>query len=133
MEGDKTIELRRVRPKVVPGSWALIYASSPQMCLVGAVELGEILEASPRALWKHVRCEAGISKADFDKYFVGAKAAYGIRIKRTVSLRFPIGLAALRHDSPNFRPPQSYAYLRSNDPSLKPLTQQLKLLQKKAA
>lgn len=133
MAGSKTIELRRVRPKVVPGSWALIYASSPEMRLLGAVELGEIVEGNPQTIWPKVRRDAGVTKAIYDGYYTGATTAYGIRIKQAVPLRLPIDLATLRTDSPSFRPPQSYAYLKSDNPAHLPLTLQLSRLVKSAA
>ena len=133
MAGTKTIELRRVRPKVGPGSWALIYASSPEMCLVGAIEISDVIEGSPRSLWPKVRSGAGVSKATYDEYFLGAKLAFGLLIKQAIRLEKPLSLSSIRGSVPGFRPPQSYAYLRSHDESASHLTTQLQALQSMAA
>jgi len=74
-----------------------------------------------------------LSKVAYDKYYAGAATAYGIQIQQGVELRLPICLATIRNDSPNFRPPQSYAYLRPGDPTLEPLAKQLAHLQKRSA
>src|SRR5258708_10947703 len=52
--GSKTVELRRVCPKVSIGDLALVYVSSPAMELRGSFEVGKILTGSPTALWKKV-------------------------------------------------------------------------------
>src|ERR1039458_7312914 len=52
--GSKTVELRRVCPKVSVGDLALVYVSSPAMELRGSFEVGKILTASPSALWRKV-------------------------------------------------------------------------------
>jgi len=44
--GSKTVELRRVCPKVSAGDLALVYVSSPAMELRGSFEVGKILTAS---------------------------------------------------------------------------------------
>lgn len=51
--GNKTVELRRVCPRVSPGDMALVYVSSVKE-LKGTFEIGKIISASPTELWKKV-------------------------------------------------------------------------------
>lgn len=112
--GTKTIELRRVRPRVGNGDLVMVYVSSPRCTLEGAFEVEEVIEASPATLWRKFSCETGISRAEFDAYYVGRDIGYGIRIKKAWKLA-PISLALLR--ASKLRPPQSYQYVRKDHPA----------------
>lgn len=104
----KGVELRRVRPRVSAGDLILVYVTSPRCALEGAFEVERVLEARPSALWQSVRRTAGITKTEFDDYYRGSKAAYGIVVRRVWKLA-PVSLAALRRA--RIRPPQSYHYI----------------------
>lgn len=101
--GDKTVELRRRRPRLDPGSWVLIYASSPVKAVVGWFEVGAVVEADPATLWHRLRRTAGVTRTEFDDYFSGRPVGYGIEIAE-VGRTNPI--------HPGIRPPQSWQYLR---------------------
>lgn len=116
--GSKTVELRRVCPKVGAGDLALVYVSSPAMELRGSFEVGEIITASPSVLWSKVGKKSGITRAEFFAYFQGKKQAHALVIKRTWKLDVPICLKALRQRRGGFRPPQNFHYLNRNKSSL---------------
>ncbi len=117
--GSKTVELRRVCPKVSAGDLALIYVSSPARELRGSFEVAKILTASPSALWKKVGSKSGVTRAEFFAYFKGKKQAHALVIKRAWPLPAPVCLSTLRKAKGGFRPPQNFHYLRrSNSPLL---------------
>ena len=113
--GTKTIELRRVCPKVSPGDLALVYVSSPRMALVGGFEVAGIVSADPLTLCKKWQAQSGVEEATFLHYFQGAATAYGILIGRTWMLQAAIELIALRRTKGGFHPPQSYRYVGSEE------------------
>jgi predicted transcriptional regulator len=69
--GTKTVELRRVKPRVVAGDLALLYVSSPTRQLQGAFEISKILSAPPASLWKEIGIKSGLTRKEFFKYFEG--------------------------------------------------------------
>ena len=112
--GAKTIELRRVKPRVGCGDLVMVYVSSPRCSLEGAFEVAEVIELSPAALWRKYSRETGIARESFNSYFEGCEIAYGIRIKKAWKLT-PVSLARLR--ASKLRPPQSYQYVRKDHPA----------------
>jgi len=116
--GSKTVELRRVCPKVSVGDLALVYVSSPAMELRGSFEVGKILTVSPTSLWKKVGEKSGVTRAEFFAYFKGKKQAHALVIKRAWPLPTPVGLKTLRRSNGGFRPPQNFHYLNRNNSSL---------------
>ncbi len=114
-DGSKTVELRRVRPRLTSGDLVLVYASAPVKALLGAFEVAKVVEAPPAQLWTQVQEKAGLTHDQFDQYFDGAKQGYGIFLKRKWSLAEPVALDVLRKRQTNFRPPQSYHYLTQGE------------------
>lgn len=108
-EGRKTVELRRVPPRVGPGDLVFVYVTSPRCLLEGAFEVSRVLHGSPGGLWKAVREHCGLAKAEYRTYFSAARRAYGIVIRRSWRLDSPVDMAFLR--AQDIRPPQGYRYL----------------------
>lgn len=113
--GDKTMELRRTRPKVGSGDWVLVYVSSPRRELVGAFEVSGLTEATPHMLWHKAKGEAAVTRDQFTDYFADASRAFGIGVARAATFTVPITLQQLRTYLPGFHPPQSYRYLADTD------------------
>jgi predicted transcriptional regulator len=113
--GTKTIELRRVCPKVGPGDLVLVYVSSPRMALVGGFEVVGIVSGDPLTLGKKWLSKSGVEKETFLHYFRGAATAYGILIGRTWQFESATELKALRRRKGGFHPPQSYRYVGSEE------------------
>jgi predicted transcriptional regulator len=53
-EGSKTVELRRVRPRLREDDIVIVYASCPEKALVGWFEVEDIIEEHPNKLWNKV-------------------------------------------------------------------------------
>ena len=109
--GQKKVELRRVKPRVSSGDTVLVYVTSPTKALLGAFEVDKVVESSPNRLWSKVANIAGISKEEFIDYYEGTEKAYGIFIKKSWHLETPLALSNLKTKWENFHPPQSYRYV----------------------
>jgi predicted transcriptional regulator len=109
--GSKKAELRRVKPKLSKADTVLVYVSSPVKALVGGFEVDEVIEGSPDEIWCQVEKVAGVSKDEFQKYFVGTNKAFAIMINKAWSLGAPLSLLELKEKWLNFHPPQSYRYI----------------------
>lgn len=103
LRGDKTLELRRKRPRLQPGTRVLIYATAPVKAVVGWFEVGEIHDATPDRLWRRAAGCGGVTRDEFDAYFAGCTLAFAIEVARTGRVE-PI--------PPGIRPPQSWRHLR---------------------
>lgn len=77
--GDKLFEYRRRMPKR-PISQIVIYETAPMSRVVGTVDVCGVLEAEPGELYERTSYGAGISRADYDEYFRGAKKAYAFEL-----------------------------------------------------
>jgi predicted transcriptional regulator len=109
--GTKTVELRRVRPRVSAGDLVFVYVSSPIKELQGAFEVGRVITAAPSVLWKRLGKNAGVTHAEFRDYFSGKDLTHAIVIKRFWKLPVPLSLPELRQRTGGFRPPQSFRYI----------------------
>ncbi|WP_414586274.1 ASCH domain-containing protein [Scytonema sp. PCC 10023] len=117
-EGNKKVELRRVRTRLDNGDLVLVYASSPQKALIGSFEVDSILEIPIQKfpedlnkIWNKVSEKAEISRQEFDIYYAGASLCVCIFFKNVELLPNPVNLTRLREEFSDFRPPQSYHYL----------------------
>jgi len=108
--GTKTVELRRTRPRLTGGSLAFVYVSGASKRLIGSFRVAEVIESSPLALWRSLRQQTAISRAEFDSYFEGTQNAFGIQIASVHLLPSPVHLTCLRNNWPGFHPPQTYRY-----------------------
>lgn len=111
LSGEKRVELRRRKPRSLPGDWVAIYETSPTKALVAIAQVIEVRVMSPHCLWRSVNSIAGVNKREFDDYFMGANQAVGIVIQTPLKLSKPIQLDDLRKTWDRFNPPQGYLYL----------------------
>lgn len=111
LSGDKTVELRRVAPTIAPGALVILYASSPQMQVVGTGRIAGLEKASPTALWGRHGAECGLSRSEYRAYFAGVGQAVAIVLEDVQRLPEPVSLAKLRERWAGFRPPQSWRYI----------------------
>jgi predicted transcriptional regulator len=109
--GIKTVELRRVRPRLKRGDLVLVYVSSPIKALMGAFEVASVTGGCPSQIWRKFNGKSGLTKSEFDNYYEGAKQAFAVVLKRLWKFEKPIKLKQLRRNRTGFRPPQSYHYL----------------------
>ncbi|MEV6594942.1 ASCH domain-containing protein [Streptomyces acidicola] len=110
LNGEKTVELRRQRVAVPPGTPVIIYATSPVMALTGTARLAHVETAAPGQVWRRHRTACGISKAEYTAYMDGAAQASALLLDSPRPLTQAVSLAHLRHAGA-FHPPQSYRYL----------------------
>lgn len=103
----KLFEFRKQKFKNVP-SEILIYASAPVKRIVGIIQVRDIIEDTPIALWSRCRQYAGIKEKAFFEYFKGKNKGIAIEIKDYIKFEIPIDPYKVNSD---FTPPQSYAYL----------------------
>ena len=115
-EHTKTVELRRVRPKLLEkGDLVLLYVSSPVQALAGAFKVDKIIEKPLKDLWRIVRKKSGITRQEFDNYYDGVSVGVGIffKVQDVQQLDEPITLDILKAQS--FHPPQGFRYCRASD------------------
>ncbi|MFJ9377565.1 ASCH domain-containing protein [Streptomyces sp. NPDC101455] len=110
LDGRKSVELRRQRVAVPPGTQVILYATSPVMALVGTARVARVDTASPAEVWERHRSKTGISRAEYDTYMDGAAQASALVLEAPERLEEPVPLAHLRAGG-TFHPPQSYRYI----------------------
>ena len=111
----KTVELRRVRPRLLnEGDRVVVYVSSPEKAVVGSFKVDNIVEKPITELWEEVEEIAGISHEDFYDYYQGVKLGVGIFLKDIHRFSQPVELHRLRNKLPNLKPPQSFRYLTAS-------------------
>jgi predicted transcriptional regulator len=113
--GTKTVELRRMRPRLKNGDMVFVYVSSPVKALGGAFEVAEMLSGSPSSIWRQFGSETGLSRQEFDDYCSGKSVVYGIKVRRCWRLADPIMLANLKKRRNGFHPPQGYHYISEQE------------------
>lgn len=116
--GEKTVELRRVRPKVSSGDTVLVYVSSPTKALIGGFEVDKVIESNPAGLWEQVNKNACLTEDEFCSYYAGTNKAFGIFIKQSWHFDTPLALSNLKEKWTNFHPPQSYRYISTHEADL---------------
>jgi predicted transcriptional regulator len=114
-EGMKTVELRRVKPRLSKGDIVLVYVTSPKMELTGAFEVSGVIKSPPKDLWPKVADCACIDKDSYDRYFSGANHGYGIKISYSWKFKKPLSLSSLRQEIEGFNPPQGYKYYSASE------------------
>lgn len=85
------------------------------MALVAGFRVARVVRAPLQLLWQFVREDAGVSRSEFDAYFVGLRSGVGIWITDVVEFCEPVPLADLRAIWRGFHPPQGFRYLESAD------------------
>jgi predicted transcriptional regulator len=112
LAGSKTVELRRTRPNVEVGSLVIFYSSSPTRAIVGWASLAGMVEGTPDQLWDDHGERTAIAEDEYDLYFAGANAAYGLELEDVVQALKPVPLETIR--SLGIEPPQSWRYVHSD-------------------
>ena len=115
LDGKKSVELRRVRPKAEAGTSVLIYASSPVRALVGTCVVEAIGAERPAVIWEMFGERTGLDEAAFHGYFSRCERAVAISVGRPRRLAEPVTIDVLRRRLPGFRPPQSFRYFSDSE------------------
>ncbi|RLF25068.1 MAG: DNA-binding protein [Thermoprotei archaeon] len=120
LKGTKKFELRRGHIRILPRTRIILYSSHPVKAIVGEFRAGRVFVGSLGAIWNHLRRieDSGISELDWP-YVKGSRIITAIEVVAPLRYKTPLTLNLIRSYIPNFRPPQSYKWLRKNDPLLK--------------
>lgn len=113
--GKKTVELRRVKPRVQAGDLVVIYASGATRGMVGAFEVQGVMAAAPNSIWRKHNGGSGLTKREFDAYFHEVAIGYAIHIGKVWQIQEPVPLNTLRKRRAGFRPPQGYHYWKLDE------------------
>lgn len=115
LQGTKTVELRRMRPRLHEGDIVLIYAPRPIMALVGGFVVKSVIRTKPDILWRLVGSASGLTRSEFVQYYSGASEGFGICIDQAWRLGTPVSLVRLKRSWSHFSPPQCFRYLRPDE------------------
>lgn len=115
IDGSKSVELRRQRVDVAPGTQVVLYSSAPVMAVTATGQIQEVDVDTPERLWKRHERHLGLTPGEFEEYLVGVSRASALLLRDIVALAEPISLTSLR-TAGRFHPPQSYRFLAEGDP-----------------
>lgn len=110
LEGTKTVELRRTRPRIELGQPVAIYGTSPVSAVVATCRITRVESGPPGGLKARVMPRAALSSAEFDEYFDGARCAVAIHLADVAPLERAVTLADLRLRRTGYHPPQSWHF-----------------------
>ncbi len=110
LDGTKTVEVRRVMPRITVPTLALLYASGSTRALVGTCVVRSVARYPADELWQLHGANTALSRAEFNTYLQGRDCGVALLLDHPDPLTAPIPLHTLRQTH-GFRPPQSLAYV----------------------
>jgi len=111
MDGKKKIEFRKINiPTHI--KHVVIYATAPQMKIIGTFEVENITKASPKFLWKKFSKIGCVKKEFLFKYYDNHKIGVAIHIGKIKGVRKPLPLSKIKK---GFNAPQSFRYLENEE------------------
>jgi predicted transcriptional regulator len=110
-DGEKTVELRRRRLKIDPGTKVWIYATAPVAAIKGHASLIRIESAPPSLMWKTWGKRTGLSNAEFNSYFEDCNIAHALLLDKVMLMERALPLTRIRELIHGFQPPQFYFHL----------------------
>ena len=125
MAGRKTVEVRRRRVSAPAGTTVILYATAPVKAVVATARLSDSFASSPDAAWSRFSAALGLARHELDAYLQGTDG-FLLLLDDVLPLEEPLSLEALRREY-HFRPPQSYRFVKHEDPD------ELQLLPNRAA
>ena len=111
LSGVKTVELRRIGPRISAPTRALIYATTPLKALLGTCIVESVITDRLAVLWKAYGSRTGLRHAEFRDYFEGLEVGSALALSGVGRFGRRIPLADLRASRRMERPPQSYSYV----------------------
>jgi predicted transcriptional regulator len=115
LDGKKTVELRRRRLRVGNGTRVWIYSKTPAACIEAMAYVESIHEGNPDTLWGDFGDAAGISRAEFDRYFAGCSRGWALTLTRVRALTPALNLNVMRSEFAGFHPPQFFKRLSQEE------------------
>lgn len=116
--GKKTVELRRRRLHVEPGTRVWVYSKLPRGHVELVATVDQVLAASPTTIWRAYGSRSAVSWSEFQSYFRNASTGYAILFRQVLPLQRAIRLDTIRRISSNFHPPQFFKRLPATCPEL---------------
>lgn len=110
LSGEKRVEFRR-RSTAKTITHIVVYATQPVGAVVGVLEVEDLAQGTPRALWRTFSNVGGIKRADFFAYFSGSTTGVAYVVGKAWSCVEARELGKL--GLPKV-PPQAVQYLNSN-------------------
>lgn len=110
LAGTKTVEVRRLMPRITVPTLALLYASGSVRALVGTCLVRSVARYPADELWHLYGTDTALSRVEFDAYLQGRDCGVALLLERSQPLAAQIPLHTLRQ-AHGFRPPQSFAYV----------------------
>ncbi len=101
----KTVELRRVMPRITIPTLALLYATGPERSLVGTCIVHSVARLPSDELWRRHGTKTALFRPEFDAFLSGRDEGVALFLEQPDRLPAPIPLQALRR-ADNFRAPQ---------------------------
>lgn len=112
--GTKTVELRKRKPNVEVGSKVVIYSTIPECEIVRFATISGFEVCRPSQLWSKVSATCGVTRSEFNSYYLNAEISVGIRLKDPIRFEDAFALSNLRTLWPGFHPPQQFQYLQES-------------------
>ncbi len=122
--GVKTVEIRRRRPTVSPGTRIWVYETLPKGQVAGFIVVASVHIGSCRELWNRFGHGMAITRKYLEVYLGGA--SYGCAIVFSVVRRInpSVTLAEMRQRIKGFQPPQFFRHIGPESEELAILLQQ---------
>ena len=111
LSGNKTIELRRVEPRIAVPTRALIYASTPTRSLIGQCVVHKVLRLPLATLWQRFGTHTALTHREYRDYFTGTDTGVALLLSNPARLPTQVPLLKLQQSVDRFRAPQSFAYV----------------------
>src|SRR5438270_756089 len=112
--GEKTIELRRRRLRVRPGTTVWVYSKAPRATVDVSATVESVVAGSPEQLWKSYGQKLGISRSELMTYLSDAEVGYAVVLKNIQTLDRRVRLSDLREHCRWFHPPQFFKRLEQD-------------------
>ena len=110
MSGKKTLELRKRLPACEVPIRVMVYASSPQMEVVGIAECFGVIWQGVVSWTDYELGKACVTRAELHSYFAAYKWSNALCLRNAVKFAKPISLGMLR-DFWDIEPPQQWRYI----------------------
>ncbi len=108
LAGRKCVEIRRRPPSLDRPLPMLLYATRPIGAVVGHCVAEAVVRASTDRLWRVVGARSALTEDEFARYVGDAPAPGAIELAAACAITVPVPL--------RFRPPQSWMWLRGEEP-----------------
>ncbi|MGI0141523.1 MAG: ASCH domain-containing protein [Candidatus Micrarchaeales archaeon] len=116
LNGIKRWEYRKTPPKLDKETIMVLYASKDMHAIIGDCIVTKVLQEPLDTLVEHTIKETTSTKERLQKYFQGLDICSALRVEEPRKYQKTISLNELRAKIPGFMPPQSFYYLRRDEP-----------------